>query len=149
MTDKRALFATVLPALLALALFTAAAEVSAHEPLQSGLMPYSFWTDPQPDDISHIPTGMKLSFEGLTDMLSGARVVYIGEAHTNLHAHRVQFEIGHWLRKGLRVSFGYSYDKYDDRTQAPIGVGSADPFDPSTHVNTFMFGVTMNSDLLR
>jgi outer membrane receptor for ferric coprogen and ferric-rhodotorulic acid len=63
--------------------------------------------------------------------------------------HRVQFDIGHWLREGLRVSFGYSYDKYDDRTQVPTGVGSADPFDPSTHVHTFMFGVTMNSDLLR
>ena len=63
--------------------------------------------------------------------------------------HRVQFEIGHWLREGLRLSFGYSYDKYDDRTQIPTGVGSADPFDPSTDVHTFMFGVTLNSDLLR
>ena len=52
--------------------------------------------------------------------------------------HRVQFEVGHWLREGLRVSFGYSYDKYDDRTSIPTGVGSADPFDPSTHVHTFM-----------
>ena len=62
--------------------------------------------------------------------------------------HRVQFEIGHWLREGLRVSFGYSYDKYADRTQIPTGVGSVDPFDPSTHVHSFMLGVTMNSDLL-
>jgi hypothetical protein len=63
--------------------------------------------------------------------------------------HRVQLEIGHWLRDGLRVSFGYNFDQYRDRTQVPTGVGSADPFNPSTHVNTFMLGVTLNSDLLR
>jgi hypothetical protein len=63
--------------------------------------------------------------------------------------HRVQFELGHWLREGLRVSFGYNFDKYRDHTQIPTGVGSADPFDPSTHVHTVMFGVTLNSDLLR
>jgi hypothetical protein len=63
--------------------------------------------------------------------------------------HRVQFEIGHWFREGLRVSFGYSYDKYDDGTPIPTGVGSADPFDPSTSVHTFVFGVTLNDDLLR
>ena len=63
--------------------------------------------------------------------------------------HRVQLEIGHWLRNGLRVSFGYSFDQYRDRTQVPTGVGSADPFNPSTHVNTFTVGVTLNSDLLR
>lgn len=62
--------------------------------------------------------------------------------------HRVQFELGHWLRDGLRVSFGYAYDKYDDSAWIPTGVGSADPFDPSTDVHTFMLGVTLNSDLL-
>jgi hypothetical protein len=63
--------------------------------------------------------------------------------------HRVQLEIGHWFRDGLRVSLGYHFDQYRDRTRVPTGVGSADPFNPSTHVNTFMLGVTLNSDLLR
>jgi hypothetical protein len=61
----------------------------------------------------------------------------------------VQLEIGHWFRDGLRVSLGYNFDQYRDRTRVPTGVGSADPFNPSTHVNTFILGVTLNSDLLR
>jgi len=63
--------------------------------------------------------------------------------------HRVQFEIGHWLRNGLRLSVGYNFDQYRDRTRVPTGVGSADPFNSSTHVNTFILGATLNSDLLR
>jgi hypothetical protein len=63
--------------------------------------------------------------------------------------HRVQLEIGHWFRDGLRVSVGYHFDQYRDRTRVPTGVGSADPFNPSTHVSTFLLGVTLNSDLLR
>jgi hypothetical protein len=63
--------------------------------------------------------------------------------------HRLQVRIGHWLREGLRVHVGYDFDEYVDNTRIPTGVGSADPFDPSTHVNTVTFGVTLNSDLLR
>lgn len=63
--------------------------------------------------------------------------------------HRIQFTIGHQIREGLRVHMGYDFDSYLDRTPIPTGVGSADPFDPSTHVNTVRFGVTLNSDLLR
>jgi uncharacterized iron-regulated protein len=34
-----------------------------------------------------------LSFEGMMDIISSSRVIYVGEAHTNIHAHRVQLEI--------------------------------------------------------
>jgi outer membrane receptor for ferric coprogen and ferric-rhodotorulic acid len=63
--------------------------------------------------------------------------------------HRVQVRLSHWIRQGLRVNLGYDYDEYIDDSRTPSGVGSADPFDPSTHVHTVMFGVTLNSDLLR
>lgn len=80
----------VLAALLAAGVGTPA---PAHEPLQSYDMPYPFWVEPQPDDIYHIPTGLRLSFDGMMDVLAGAKVIYLGESHTNIHAHRVQFEI--------------------------------------------------------
>ena len=68
--------------------------VHAHSPsLQTNLMPYSFWTAPEPEDIYHIPTGLKLSFDGMMDMIADSRLVFVGEAHNNVHAHRVQFEI--------------------------------------------------------
>lgn len=38
--------------------------------------------------------------------------------------HSVDFSIGHWLRPGLRISTGYRYDKYRDRTARPAGIGS-------------------------
>jgi len=56
-------------------------------------MPYPFWTAPEPEDIYHIPTGLKLSFDGMMDMVAGSRLVFVGEAHTNVHAHRVQLAI--------------------------------------------------------
>jgi uncharacterized iron-regulated protein len=63
------------------------------ESLETDLMPYPFWTEPQPDDIYHVPTGLKLSFEGMMGMVSAGRVVYVGEAHSNVHSHRIQLEI--------------------------------------------------------
>ena len=35
-------------------------------------MPYPFWTAPEPEDIYHIPTGLKLSFDGMMDMVAGS-----------------------------------------------------------------------------
>jgi len=61
--------------------------------LETSLMPYPFWTEPQVNDIYHVPTGLKLSFEGMMGMISGSRVIYLGEIHNNLHDHRVQHEI--------------------------------------------------------
>lgn len=66
---------------------------SAHEETATHLMPYSFWTAPEPDDIYHVATGTRLSFDGMMEMVAPSRVVYVGEAHTNIHAHRVQLEI--------------------------------------------------------
>ena len=63
------------------------------ELLETHLMPYPFWTEPQRDDIYHVPTGLKLSFEGMMDIASSGRVIYVGEAHSNIHSHRMQLEI--------------------------------------------------------
>lgn len=77
-------------------LFVAVLGVSpaaAHEETATPLMPYPFWTAPQPDDIYHVPTGTRLSFDGMMEMVAPSRIVYVGEAHTNIHAHRVQLEV--------------------------------------------------------
>ena len=60
--------------------------------------------------------------------------------------HRVEFEIGHWLGDGLRVSAGYHFDKYRDRSA--VGT-SSDAFDPSTQRHTALFRITLNSNLIR
>jgi uncharacterized iron-regulated protein len=83
----------LLAAMGALHLFSPAAVYSHSPSLQTNLMPYPFWTAPEPEDIYHIPTGLKLSLDGMMDMVAGSRLVFVGEAHNNVHAHRVQLEI--------------------------------------------------------
>lgn len=74
--------------------FVVASTAHAHQTtLETDLMPYPFWTDPQDDDIYHVPTGTRLTFGGMMDVLSGGRVIYVGETHNNIHSHRMQLEI--------------------------------------------------------
>lgn len=53
-------------------------------------LPYPLEEKPKAGEIRHVPTGLPLSFEGMMDLLSGARLVCVGETHDNIHAHRVQ-----------------------------------------------------------
>lgn len=56
-------------------------------------LPYPPGQRPQPGDIVHVPTGLPLSFDGMMDMVTGARLVYVGESHDNLRAHEVQLQV--------------------------------------------------------
>jgi len=58
-----------------------------------GVSPYPLTVEPQPDHIYHLPTGLKIPRDGFMDMISASDVIYVGETHTNVHAHRVQLEI--------------------------------------------------------
>ena len=54
-------------------------------------------------DIVHVATGEKVSFSQLMDFIEEARIVYVGEVHTNVESHEVQLQL---LRE--------FYDKYGD-----------------------------------
>ncbi len=56
-------------------------------------LPYPLMDPPKAEEIRHLPTGLELSFEKAMDMISGARLVCVGETHDNLHAHRVELLI--------------------------------------------------------
>ncbi len=56
-------------------------------------LPYAPVGQPEPDQIVHVPTGLELSFDGLMDMVTGARLVCIGESHDNYRAHQVQLQV--------------------------------------------------------
>ncbi len=43
--------------------------------------------------VLHLPTGTQVTVEQLIASIEGSRVIYIGETHDNLEAHRVQLEI--------------------------------------------------------
>jgi uncharacterized iron-regulated protein len=44
-------------------------------------------------DILHIPTGVLVEKEALMAYLDGMKVIYVGETHDNINAHRMQLEI--------------------------------------------------------
>lgn len=51
--------------------------------------------------ILHIPTGVEVSKDEMFQILSGARIVYVGETHTNILDHQVELEV----LKGLSERF--------------------------------------------
>src|SRR3990170_6792447 len=55
--------------------------------------PYPRGGKPQAEEIYHLPTGLKMSPDGMMDMISGARLVCVGETHDNIHAHRVELTV--------------------------------------------------------
>jgi len=55
--------------------------------------PYKNLGELKEGEILHLPTGLTVSVEQVIDTVSGSRVIYIGETHDNLEAHRVQLEI--------------------------------------------------------
>jgi len=55
--------------------------------------PYKNLGELKEGEILHLPTGLTVSVEQMINTVSGSRVIYIGETHDNLEAHRVQLEI--------------------------------------------------------
>jgi uncharacterized iron-regulated protein len=55
--------------------------------------PYKELSSLEEGDIVHLPTGVKVTKEQLVNMLSAARIVYVGETHDNMNAHKVQLDI--------------------------------------------------------
>ncbi len=56
-------------------------------------MPYASTEKPAAGDIYHVPTGLKMPFDGAMEMISGATLVCVGETHDNIHAHEVELAV--------------------------------------------------------
>jgi uncharacterized iron-regulated protein len=70
--------------------------------------PYKDLAELKEGDILHLPTGLTVSVEQMIDTVSGSRVIYVGETHDNLEAHRIQLEVIRRLQEKFpgRVSVG-------------------------------------------
>ena len=55
--------------------------------------PYLPLDDLQNNEILHLPTGLKVSFDQMQNAISSSKVIYIGETHDNIEAHRALLEI--------------------------------------------------------
>lgn len=71
-------------------------------------MPYPPPSPPSVEEIYHLPTGLRLSIDGLMEMLSGARLVSVGETHDNLHDQRVELAVIRGLHQRFpgRIAIG-------------------------------------------
>jgi len=70
--------------------------------------PYGSPAALEDDAIVHVPTGVPVTAGQLMDTLARARVIYVGETHDNIEAHRVQLKIISRLfaRKPGKVAVG-------------------------------------------
>ena len=55
--------------------------------------PYKNLADLETGQILHLPTGLVVSLKQMMDSIESSQVIYIGETHDNIEAHRVQLEI--------------------------------------------------------
>lgn len=55
--------------------------------------PYHNFSGIGENQIVHIPTGIAVTRDQMIDTVAGSRVIYVGEAHDNLEAHRIQLEV--------------------------------------------------------
>jgi uncharacterized iron-regulated protein len=55
--------------------------------------PYHVVESAELNDIFHVSTGIRITKGQLLELLAGRNVIYIGETHDNVQAHRVQLEI--------------------------------------------------------
>jgi len=68
--------------------------------------PYINLGDLQTGEILHLPTGVTVNFSQMMDAVATSRVIYIGETHDNIEAHKVQLRIIKRLSEQFPVAIG-------------------------------------------
>ncbi len=90
--------------------------------------PYKNLGDLDVDQILHIPTGTVVSLVQMMDSISTSRVIYIGETHDNIEAHKVQLQIIQHLSEKHKVTIGLemfrrsAQEKLDMWNQGQLGI---------------------------
>ena len=94
--------------LFAASLFLAGCAASRPTGTGNPELPYPPKEAPKAEQIYHLPTGLRMSLDGMADMLSGARLVSVGETHDNLHDQRVELAVVRELYRRLpgKVAIG-------------------------------------------
>ncbi|MFT4578114.1 MAG: putative iron-regulated protein, partial [Nitrospinales bacterium] len=68
--------------------------------------PYQDLGDLKTGEILHLPTGLTVNFDQMMDSVTASRVIYIGETHDNIEAHKVQLQIIKKLTEQYPVAIG-------------------------------------------
>jgi uncharacterized iron-regulated protein len=81
--------------------------------------PYPPKGGPKVGEVYHLPTGLAISEDGLMDMLSGARLVCIGETHDNLNDQRVELAVVRELSRRFPGKIAIGMEMFRE-TQQPV-----------------------------
>ena len=68
--------------------------------------PYQNLGNLQTGEILHLPTGLTVNFDQMMDSIAASRVIYIGETHDNIEAHKVQLQIIKKISEQSPVAIG-------------------------------------------
>ncbi|MHB1024135.1 MAG: ChaN family lipoprotein [Desulfobacteria bacterium] len=82
-------------------------------------MPYPPSAPPKVEEILHLPTGLPLSIDGMIEMLSGARLVSVGETHDNLNDQRVELTVVRELYRRFPGKIAIGMEMFRE-TQQPV-----------------------------
>ena len=83
-------------------------------------MPYPPSVPPKVEEILHLPTGLRLPVDGLIDMLSGARLVSVGETHDNLNDQRVELTVVRELHRRFPGKVAVGMEMFREPQQAVL-----------------------------
>ena len=68
--------------------------------------PYVNLGNLQTGEILHLSTGLTINFEQMMNAVAASRVIYVGETHDNIEAHKVQLRIIKKLSERYSVAIG-------------------------------------------
>jgi uncharacterized iron-regulated protein len=71
-----------------------------------GGSPYKNLADLDTGQILHLPTGLGVNRRQMLDSIAASRVIYIGETHDNIEAHKVQLQVIQFLAEKYPVAIG-------------------------------------------
>ena len=83
-------------------------------------MPYPPSAPPKVEEIYHLPTGLRLPVDGMMDMLSGARLVSVGETHDNLNDQRVELTVVRELHRRFPGKIAVGMEMFREPQQAVL-----------------------------
>ena len=74
-------------------------------------------------DIYHLPTGLAITENGMMEMLSGARLVCVGETHDNLSDQRVELAVVRGLHRRFPGKVAVGMEMFREPQQAVLDRG--------------------------
>ncbi len=86
----------------------------------NGLTPYPLAQSLKAGDILHLPTGTTLDFEQAIGMIAAAKVIYIGEMHTNVQAHEAQRRVIEALEQRFPGQIAVGMEMFREPQQAAL-----------------------------